>query len=80
MFQRYFLLKVKALSKKDRWYEKVNMSYVGKFENKVTTLDTILFTKETLDKIRNGFSHELDVGANYKILDNFNFNTNAAYD
>ncbi len=64
----------------EKWFEKVNMQYNGKFQNKVSTVDTLLFTSDTWSKFRSGVSHEVDVGASYKLLQNINFNTNASYD
>ncbi len=70
----------KTTSSNEKWFEKINFQYNGKFQNKVSTVDTLLFTQETLESFRGGFTHEFDVGASYKLLKNFNFNTNINYD
>lgn len=64
----------------EKWFEKINMQYNGKFQNRVSTVDTLLFTKETLEDFRAGFTHELDMGASYNLLKYFSFNTNVNYD
>lgn len=69
-----------AAAGKEKWFEKVSLQYNGRFQNSVTTIDTILFTKETLESFRAGFSHEADMAASYKLLEHLSFNTNINYD
>ena len=56
------------------------MQYDGKFQNKIATKDTLLFTKETLESFRAGFTHQIDAGASYNLFDYVTFNTNINYD
>ena len=63
----------------DKWFEKIGLQYTGRFENTVSTIDTILFTSETLERFRAGASHDLDLTASYKMLKYFSFNTNIDY-
>lgn len=78
---RIFPFKQKGGSvNKEKWFEKINMQYNGKFQNKVSTVDTLLFTQETLEDFRAGFTHELDMGASYSLLENFSLNTNVSLD
>ncbi len=76
----YPFKKAGTTSSNEAWYEKINMQYNGKFINNVSTIDTILFTKETLESFRAGFTHELDMAASYKVFKYFSFNTNINYD
>jgi len=78
--QIYPLKRKKASASKEKWYEKISFQYNGKFQNSVTTIDTILFTKETLESFRAGFTHEADMSASYKVLEHLSFNTNVNYD
>ncbi len=64
----------------DKWYEKIGVQYTGRFQNTVSTIDTLLFTKETLDRFRAGAIHSLDMSSSYKLLKFFSFNTNINYD
>jgi hypothetical protein len=78
---RIFPFKGKRASlNEEKWYEKINMQYNGKFQNRVSTVDTLLFTKETLEDFRAGFTHEVVMGASYNLLKYFSFNTNVNYD
>lgn len=78
--KRIFPFKAKSSPGNDeKWFEKINMQYNGKFQNKVSTIDTLLFTQETLESFRAGFSHELDMSASYSLLENFSLNTNVDY-
>ncbi len=64
----------------EKWFEKINMQYDGKFQNTVTTGDSILFTKETLGLFRSGFSHRIDAAAAYNLFDNVTFNVTVNHD
>ena len=72
--------KKSSSSAKEKWFEKINVTYNGQLKNSVSTQDSILFTKETLESFRSGLSHEIDMGASYKMLQHFSFNTNISYD
>ncbi len=64
----------------EKWYEKINFQYNGQFQNSVNTVDTLLFTSQTLELFRAGITHEMTAGASYNLLKNFNFNTSLDYD
>ncbi len=70
----------KSSASKEKWFEKINVQYNGRFQNRVSTTDTLLFTSQTLEKFRFGFSQDLDVNASYKVFDFVSFNTSANYD
>lgn len=72
--------KRKNRSGKERWYEKINARYNSKFKNFVSTLDTILFRPETLEKIQTGVSHDVNVGASFSVLDHFQITPSVDYD
>jgi len=65
---------------KEKWFEKVNVRYNSKFKNFVSTLDTILFRPETLEKIQTGVSHDVSVGASFNILNHFQLTPSMDYD
>ena len=78
---RFFPFKSSSsTSANEKWYEKINAQYAGRFQNRVNTTDTILFSRETLDLFRFGLSQDLDLNASYKLLEYFNFNTTVTYD
>jgi hypothetical protein len=78
--QIYPFKRKKNSASKEKFYEKISFQYNGKFQNSVTTIDTILFTKETLESFRAGFTHEANMTASYKLLEHLSFNTNINYD
>ncbi len=77
---RVFPFKKPGGSSKEKWYEKINLQYNGQFQNSVNTVDTLLFTSQTLDLFRAGVTHEVSAGASYNLLRHFNFNTSIDYD
>lgn len=72
--------KRQAATGKEKWYEKINVSYSSQFRNFVSTVDTLLFTQQTLDKLQTGMSHEADVGATFNVLKHFQFSPSINYD
>ena len=80
MSRIYPFKKSNSSSNNEKWFEKINVQYNGGFRNSVETLDSILFTKQTLESFRAGFTHELDLASSYKVLDYFSFNTSISYD
>ena len=78
---RFFPFKKKGSSaSNEKWFEKINMQYNGRVQNKVSTTDTLLFTSQTLDEFRYGASQDIDINASYKLLQHFAFNTAINYD
>ena len=69
---KFFPLKRKVKMGKDRWYEKISMSYSGKLTNSVTATESTIFDRETLDAMRNGIQHNIPVQASFNILNYIN--------
>ncbi len=63
-----------------KWYEKINVQYDGKFQNAVTTGDSILFSSETLGLFRSGFTHRMETASSYNLFEHVTFNVNANHD
>ncbi len=67
--------------KPEQWYEKIGFTYSGNAQNKFTSTDTTLFTKQTLDDAQFGVKHSVKVDASgFRFLKYFNFSTGASYD
>ena len=64
---------------KERWYEKISLQYTGKLTNSVTTTENKIFTKETLDNMRNGIEHTLPVSAQFNLFNYINISPQANY-
>lgn len=61
-----------------RWYEKISIGYTMQSSNSVSAADSLLFKRQTLNKFRNGFQHNIPIAMNFNVL-NFNFNTSLNY-
>ncbi len=66
--QRIFPFKKKEQVGKERWYEKVSLTYASKLQNNFRTVDTLLFTRKTLENARMGMQHTASTDFNFKIF------------
>jgi hypothetical protein len=62
-----------------RWYDNVELSYTSRMENRVNTIDTLLFRRETLGNMENGFQHEIPLRANFRLLNLLNITPGVSY-
>ncbi len=76
---RIYPFKRKERQGKERWYEKISMQYTGKMTNSVTTTESEIFSRETLDKMKNGIEHSIPVSASFNILNYINFSPTFNY-
>lgn len=77
--QRFYPFKRKAVIGKQRWYEKIGVTYTMNAENQVSTLDSIFLTRATLDRMRNGIKHAVGVSTNIKAFKYFTINPSVSY-
>ena len=77
--QRLYPFKRKNQVGKQRWYEKIGVTYSLNAENKVTTLDSVFLTRSTLDRMQNGVKHAVGVSTNIKALKYFTINPSVSY-
>ncbi|MBK8967237.1 MAG: LPS-assembly protein LptD [Lewinellaceae bacterium] len=66
--QRVYPFKRKKPVGKERWYEKLSLTYSSKLQNTVQVADTLLFTSETLRKARMGIQHNASTDFNFKLF------------
>ncbi len=77
---RIFPFKRKTpLGNKERWYEKVSLSYTTQLQNRITTQDTSLFKKEVLEDFRYGWQHDLPISANFRVFKYFTLTPQVNY-
>ncbi len=69
----------KIRSGKERWYEKIGFSYTSKLQNQIQTVDTLLFTAQTLEDMQYGIEHNLPVSASFRIFKYFNLSPSVTY-
>jgi lipopolysaccharide assembly outer membrane protein LptD (OstA) len=51
-----------------KWYQKIGTYYQMQATNYAQTKDSLLFTNETLNNLRNGIQHSLPISTSFKIL------------
>ena len=76
---RFYPFKRKEKTGKDRWYEKISMQYTGKMTNSVSTTEDKIFSKETLDNMKNGIEHNIPVSASFNLFNYINISPSANY-
>jgi len=62
-----------------KWYQKITVGYNMQASNNISTTEDQLFKRESLNKFKNGVSHQIPVNMAFNILNYFNFNTGVSY-
>jgi lipopolysaccharide assembly outer membrane protein LptD (OstA) len=64
-----------------KWYEEIQLSYSSSLDNRIRTVDTLLFTSQVWDNMVYGFKHDIPISWNYKPkkLKSFTFSPNLRY-
>ena len=63
----------------DKWYERITVGYSLQGRNSISTGDSILFSKGSLNKFSNGFQHSIPISLNLNAFKYFQFNTSVNY-
>lgn len=53
---------------KERWYEKISLSYSGTLSNSITTKENLLFKSNLLHDWRNGMRHSIPISASFDLF------------
>ncbi|MFI3248349.1 MAG: putative LPS assembly protein LptD [Rikenellaceae bacterium] len=64
---------------KEKWYEKISMSYTGKMTNTLSTTESEIFTRSSLDNMKNGIEHSIPVSASFSLWDYISINPSVSY-
>ena len=59
---------------KERWYEKISMSYTGHFSNSITAKESEIMSKNLIKDWKNGMQHTIPISGNFTILNYINVN------
>lgn len=78
--QRIYPFKRKEAIGKERWYEKLSLTYNGRLENSFRAKDTSLFTKKTLQNARIGIQHQMSSDLNFKLFKYITLSPNVSYE
>lgn len=62
-----------------KWYQRITVGYSLQGTNKISTGDSTLFRKETLNDFTNGFQHSIPIALSLQVLKYFQFNTSVNY-
>ena len=65
---RFYPFKRKKVAGKERWYEKIGMSYSGSLTNTINTKEDMLFKSSLVKDWRNGMRHQIPINANFTVL------------
>ena len=76
---RFFPFKRKVMVGKERWYEKISMTYKAQLQNTLNTKYEDMLKPETLDKFKNGVKHTLPISASFNILGFINLSPSVNY-
>ena len=71
---RFYPFKRKHMAGKERWYEKISMSYTGQLQNSIDTKEDMLFKSNLIKDWRNAFRHEIPIQANFTLFNYININ------
>jgi len=64
---------------KQRWYEKIGVSYAFNARNRISTKDSTFFTAGTLQKMQNGISHTIPITTSFKAFKYFTVSPSVTY-
>lgn len=78
--QQFFPLKRKNPVGNERWYEKISLRGTSTLRNDFQTVDTLLFTQQTLNSARMGVQHKLSTDFNFKLFKYINVTPNISYE
>lgn len=76
---RIFPFKRKHPVGKERWYEKISMSYSGTFSNSITTKENLLFKSNLIKDWQNAMQHSIPVSATFSVLKYLNISPSFNY-
>ena len=71
---RFYPFKRKKMAGKERWYEKIAMSYTGHFSNSINTKEDKLPHSNLIKDWRNGMQHSIPISASFTVLGYINVN------
>ena len=76
---RFFPFKRKKMAGKERWYEKIGMSYSGTLTNSINTKENLLFKSSLVKDWRNGMRHQIPISASFPVLKYINITPSLSF-
>lgn len=68
--------KRKRSAGKEKWYEKIKLSYSGQFQNSLTAQQDVFFKKSLIRDWRNGMKHYVPISATFSLFKYLNISPN----
>lgn len=78
-YSRFYPFKRKTVVGKERWYEKISMSYSGSLSNSITTKENLLLKSSLSKDWKNGMRHSIPVSATFNVLKYINISPSFNY-
>ena len=69
---RFYPFKRKAVVGKERWYEKISLSYTGEISNSIATKEDLLLESRLNRDWKNGMRHSIPVSATFSLFNTIN--------
>lgn len=71
---RFYPFKRKQMVGKERWYEKISMSYTGHIQNSINTKEDLILKSSLTKDWRNGWQHSIPISGSFTLFDYININ------
>ena len=76
---RFYPFRRKRAVGKERWYEKISMSYTGQMTNSISTKENLLFKSNLVKDWRNGMTHRIPIDATFQLFKYINISPNFSF-
>lgn len=76
---RFYPFKRKKMAGKERWYEKIGVSYTGTLTNSINTKENLLFKSSLVKDWRNGMRHQIPINATFPLFNYVNITPNFTF-
>ena len=76
---RFYPFKRKKMVGKERWYEKIGVSYSGSLTNSINTKENLLFKSSLIKDWRNGMRHQIPINATFQVFKYVNVTPNFTF-
>lgn len=69
---RFYPFKRRHAAGKQRWYEKISMSYTGQLTNRIDTKEDQILKSNLMRDWKNGFNHSIPISGNFTLFNYIN--------
>lgn len=76
---RFYPFRRKHAAGKERWYEKISVSYTGQMSNSITTKEDKLFKSNLIKDWSNGMQHRVPIDATFQLFKYINISPSLSF-